>query len=72
MKVLKHGNTYREKECPGCGALLSYCETDIKSNHYKDYDNFKDHWLTMKYIKCPECNGQINLKFFVDGEEQKL
>ena len=36
MEVIKHGNTYKEVECPGCRALLSYCKGDIKTKFIED------------------------------------
>ena len=36
MEVIKHGNTYKEIECPGCRALLSYCKGDIKTKFIED------------------------------------
>lgn len=52
MKVLRHGNTYKEIECKKCGALLSYCKVDIKIEEY----------MHTKYISCPECGKIITLK----------
>ena len=51
MEVLRHGNTYKEVECTKCGALLSYCKTDIKSFDF-----------THKHVICPECNAMVGLK----------
>ena len=54
MEVLKHGNRYKEIECLKCGALLSYCNSDIRG-----------YWKGRSYtelIICPECNERIILK----------
>ena len=58
MEVLKHGNTYKEVECPKCGALLSYCKADIEyRNENQLFCIIHKEWIT-----CPECNERIMLK----------
>lgn len=69
MEVIKHGNTYREVECKKCGALLSYCEVDIKNNNRDDIFLGEEHYSRRKYIICPECKKEINLSWIIDGEE---
>ena len=61
MEVLKHGNTYKEIECPKCGALLSYCKADVKE--YDRCDDYFGVWHSYyeKYIKCLECDNKIIL-----------
>lgn len=60
MEVLKHGITFREKECPECAALLSYCKKDIKKILEKTDRHFGQNVYTeRKYIKCPECGAKI-------------
>ena len=31
MKVLEHGNTYKQIRCPHCNALLEYSDADVKN-----------------------------------------
>lgn len=69
MIVLKHGNTYRDIECPKCGALLSYCKNDIK-NHFDGGEYGGEiHSFSRKWIVCPECDKEIELSLMIDGEE---
>ena len=70
MEVLRHGNTYKETECSKCGALLSYCNKDVKTKFNVD-DYFGEiHTCRREWIVCPECHKEINLSFKIDGEEQ--
>lgn len=72
MEVIKHGNTYKEVECAKCGALLSYCKTDIKKKYqHEEYigDGYF-HYSYRQYIVCPECNCDIELSWIIDGKEQ--
>ena len=70
MQVVVHGNTYKEKRCDKCTALLSYCSKDIKTCD-RDEEYFGDyHYSCRKYIVCPECNNEIDLSWIIDGEEQ--
>ena len=70
MKVIRHGNTYKEVECKNCGALLSYCKEDTKrDNRNEEYDG-EWHYSYREYIKCPECEEKIELSWIIDGEEQ--
>ena len=72
MEVIKHGNTYREVECKKCGALLSYCKSDIKINSGYDDDYFgKIHSYHEEYIKCLDCGKKIILNSYIDGEKMK-
>ena len=62
MEVIRHGNTYKEIKCPRCGAILSYCYTDIKTDNRREtYYNGEYHYSYRKYINCPECEGKIEL-----------
>lgn len=77
MEVLKHGNTYKEVECPKCGALLSYCKSDVKVDNKTRYAETGYNFYTATchiektYITCPECKRMIILKKTLDGEEMK-
>lgn len=69
MEVIKHGNTYKETECKKCGALLSYCKSDIKINSGCD-DYFGEiHSYHEEYIKCLDCGKKIILCSYIDGEK---
>ena len=72
MEVLRHGNTYKEIGCKNCGALLSYCKTDI-TKISKCEEVFGGDWHSSdeKCIYCPECNSKIILSLIVDGEKIK-
>ena len=69
MEVLRHGNTYKEIECNECGALLSYCDRDIKKAHISEYHFDTWHDVYTKYVVCPECDAMIKLERLVDGED---
>ena len=71
MKVIKHGNTYKETECVKCNAILAYCNTDIKTSNMSDGEYFGEyHYSYKKYVVCPECNSDIIISWVIDGEEQ--
>ena len=70
MKVIKHGNTYKETACNECGALLSYCRADIiDTSKYEEVFGGDWYYSDEKYIYCPECNSKIILSLIVDGEK---
>lgn len=71
MKVIKHGDLYREKEikCKKCNALLLYCSKDIKTRSTCEEVLGGFHNSYREYIVCPECNCQINLSWIIDGKE---
>ncbi len=71
MKVIKHGNTYKEIECPKCGALLSYCTKDIEIDDRSDEVFCVWHDYYEEYIICPECEEKITIYKKVDGEVLK-
>ena len=70
MEVIRHGNTYKEVECKKCGALLSYCNEDVKHDIRYDKDFVEFHYSYRKYIICPECKNKIDISWTIDGEEQ--
>lgn len=69
MEVLRHGNTYKEIECDKCGALLSYCESDIKKDHTSKCYSGEISRTCKTYVTCPECHKMITLSLVVNGEE---
>jgi uncharacterized protein YbaR (Trm112 family) len=72
MKILKHGNAYKETECPNCKALLAYTDNDVKETDCSEEVLFTWHHIFRQYIICPECKKEINLIFEIDGEKQKI
>ena len=70
MKILRHGNKYKEVECKNCGALIAYYDNEVirYSNVEEYFGQF--HSYKKEYIKCPECGHHIILTFKIDGEEQ--
>ena len=66
MEVIKHGNTYKEVECPKCGALLSYCKKDVKN--YDKCDEIFGEWHShhKEYINCLDCDHEIILYSYAD------
>lgn len=73
MQVIRHGNTYREIECKNCGALLSYCDSEVikKSDCYEVFGG-DWHSYSEEYIICPECKKKIVFSSIIDGKEQKI
>ena len=64
MQVIKHGNTYKEVECPKCGAVLSYCKADVKKHDICDEYFGIWHSYYEESIECLECNKKIILYSF--------
>lgn len=60
MEVKKHGNTYGEVTCPDCGALLSYCDSDVKEKVFWRLE--VEDFVYKRFVKCPECEREIELK----------
>ena len=71
MQVIKHGNTYKEIVCVKCGALLSYCEKDVKTKFNGGEYCGKFHSVVRKWIECPECCGENDILLIVDGDKVK-
>lgn len=69
MKVIKHGNTYKEETCKRCGCVFEYNENDIKvDSDYREY--FGDfHCSYEEWVGCPECYKTIWLSVVIDGED---
>ena len=72
MKVLKHGNTYNEMECPKCHCIFEYVRTDIdyiQTGAVKGKGFMLKKEFTESVVHCPECNAWITInkernKFF--------
>lgn len=63
MEVNRHGNTYKEIECPGCNASIGYCPSDVNKSIDKIEYYFGEYIeRSKKYITCPECKTKINLE----------
>lgn len=61
MKVLKHGNYYRENkklECV-CGCEFEYEDIDIVIDYSLAYTSSPMQYE--QYVLCPECKSRINL-----------
>ena len=71
MKVIRHGNTHKEVECPKCGALLSYTLADVKMDFGVEEYFGEMHSYDKRHIICPECKRGIIFSLKVDGEEVK-
>jgi|GEM_PF-2766761 len=68
MIVIRHGETYVERGCDRCRAILGYTKADIKKESRLD-DVFGElHSVEMEYITCPECRKKNYLVYLVDGE----
>jgi len=69
MKILKHGNKYKEVECKNCGALIAYYDNEV--TRYSNCEEWFGEWHSYKreYIECPECKKLIIFKWEIDGKE---
>jgi uncharacterized protein with PIN domain len=45
--------------CRNCGVTLQYVPRDVQEYVHHDYGGGSD---TVYYIKCPECNKQVNVR----------
>lgn len=67
MIIIKHGETYIERGCDHCKAILGYTKTDVKKESRVD-EVFGDlHVVEKEYIICPECKKKNYLVHLVDG-----
>ena len=64
MKIVKHGNTYHEIECPKCKARFGYVNNEIKEQYHEGWANESSEL----YINCPECKNHITLRLIINGE----
>lgn len=71
MQVIKHGNTYKEIECPQCNALLSYCNKDIEERYDIGEYNGEMYHIFRTCIICPECRKQIALNVYEMKDRRK-
>lgn len=71
MEIIEHGNTYNVTSCPNCNAMFSYVKKDITTKDIVNIDFGEPYHTYIEYIKCPECNKQIKLKFQINGEDVK-
>lgn len=55
MKIIKHGNTYKEIEkiCPKCGCVFTYEDHEIEEEWERVDAYNSDH--KYDYVKCPDC-----------------
>ncbi len=61
MKVIKHGNMYKNKliKCSKCGCVFEFNDDDIKVSHFKYMCGYV--FETLEYIECPECEAKIRI-----------
>jgi len=61
MKVLKHGNYYRENKIIDCvcGCQFEYEDKDIITDTGLAYTSYPPQYD--QYVICPECCSRINL-----------
>lgn len=56
-KILKHGNTWKECDCPRCDCRIGYTLKETKENYH---ELFTQRYSEI-YINCPECGEKIIL-----------
>lgn len=69
MKIIEHGNTYREIQCPKCKAHIGYTNKEVQT-HYGQ-SPFGDDWSNEKYIECPECEEHITLFLSINDKVEE-
>lgn len=66
MIVLEHGDSYQEKFCDNCKAILGYVDRDIQTSQSNSRIGYTIVSTTYtQYIVCPECGNKIILKVTV-------
>lgn len=66
MKVITHGKTYHEIECPECKSRFGY--TNKETVTVDDQSPFGEDWSTATYVECPECENCITLRLVINGK----
>lgn len=65
MKILKHGN-WKNKVCEEKKVIFNCsvcgCEFEAGKSEYKFYAERRLNGASYKYMKCPECGSQCELK----------
>lgn len=69
MEIIEHGNTYNVTSCPDCNAIFSYSKKNIKSENEVNIDFGEYYHTYIEFIKCPECNRKIRLKYQINGKD---
>ena len=72
MKVLKHGDTYKETTCDMCKAVIGYSYRDIEHKIMHDAYNHTVKETISEFFYCPECGCRIVLSLKIDGVEREI
>ena len=63
MKIIKNTKTEpTEITCPACESILSYTYADI--NRAENQDVFSLNRVVKRYLICPVCKNDIDLKIY--------
>lgn len=70
MVILKNGKTYQEMTCDKCNCEFGFIKRDIvDESRCEEYFGIW-HSTIKEYVKCPQCNYKIYIKFEIDGESK--
>lgn len=72
MKILKHGDTYKETTCDMCKAVIGYSYRDIEHKVMHDAYNNTVKETISEFFYCPECGCRIVLSLKIDGVEREI
>lgn len=66
MKIIKHGDTHKNKVCNNCNCEFGYTDNDIQNFYSEGFLGFEG--FVNYYIRCPECGHKI----IIDVDEDNL
>lgn len=72
MKIIEHGETYKEVTCEMCHARLGYSYRDIEHKIMHDAFNGKVKETVTEFFFCPECGCRIVLSLKIDGVPREI
>lgn len=72
MKILKHGDTYKETTCDMCKAVIGYSYRDIEHKVMHDAYNGDVKETVSEFFYCPECGCRIVLSLVIDGVKREI
>ena len=72
MKIIEHGETYKEVTCEMCHARLGYSYRDIEHKIMHDAFNGKVKETVTEFFFCPECGCCIVLSLKIDGVPREI
>ncbi len=72
MKIIEHGETYKEVTCEMCHARLGYSYRDIEHKIMHDAYNGKVKETVTEFFFCPECGCRIVLSLKIDGVPREI